>query len=311
MNSIPWRLALLAVFLPLFCFSQTPRKSDRDGDGIKNRRDRCPDVAGPAALFGCPDSDGDGLIDLSDLCPDQPGLEYLQGCPDRDDDGVSDLFDQCPDTPGREDRKGCPDGDDDGVVDDLDLCPDQPGSDKAFGCPDRDDDGVADTNDECPDLAGHKSGKGCPDSDGDGIRDTDDKCVNTPGLASLRGCPQVQPEDADLLKRSRDVAFFRQGTAELTPEGQNYLDGLVGLFARYPDFTLRIGVHTHTGGNPADNLSLTAGQALACRKYLVSKGILSARIQSKGYGDIMPIANNLYPEGRIRNKRVEMELILD
>jgi hypothetical protein len=42
---------------------------DNDKDGITNDLDRCPDVAGPMSLNGCPDSDGDGVADIDDRCP--------------------------------------------------------------------------------------------------------------------------------------------------------------------------------------------------------------------------------------------------
>lgn len=55
--------------------------SDRDGDGVPDAEDRCPDVPGPAELEGCPDRDGDGIPDVDDRCPDQPGPAQNEGCP--------------------------------------------------------------------------------------------------------------------------------------------------------------------------------------------------------------------------------------
>ena len=54
---------------------------DRDGDGILDKDDDCPDVAGPASLKGCPDRDGDGIADKNDNCPDVAGTAKYQGCP--------------------------------------------------------------------------------------------------------------------------------------------------------------------------------------------------------------------------------------
>ncbi|MFL5300162.1 MAG: OmpA family protein [Anaeromyxobacteraceae bacterium] len=54
---------------------------DRDGDGVPDDRDRCPDEPGPAELDGCPDRDGDGIADLDDKCPDAPGPPQSDGCP--------------------------------------------------------------------------------------------------------------------------------------------------------------------------------------------------------------------------------------
>ncbi|HTP52655.1 MAG TPA: OmpA family protein [Anaeromyxobacteraceae bacterium] len=81
---------------------------DRDGDGIPDDRDRCPDAAGPAELEGCPDRDGDGVPDYLDRCPDEKGPRELEGCPDTDGDGVPDIDDKCPLEPGPAQNDGCP-----------------------------------------------------------------------------------------------------------------------------------------------------------------------------------------------------------
>jgi outer membrane protein OmpA-like peptidoglycan-associated protein len=112
---------------------------DRDGDGVPDYKDDCPDEAGEARFNGCPDRDGDGIPDKDDECPDEAGLAKFNGCPDTDEDGVPDHKDKCPDTP-----KGCP-------VD-------------ADGCPlDSDGDGVIDCEDKCPTEKGPASNNGCPD----------------------------------------------------------------------------------------------------------------------------------------------------
>ena len=110
---------------------------DRDGDGVPDDRDRCPDVPGPAANHGCPerepaapavpeaapaapvpaepeataDRDGDGVPDSVDRCPDEKGPKELEGCPDTDGDGVPDIDDKCPLEPGPAQNDGCPLGD--------------------------------------------------------------------------------------------------------------------------------------------------------------------------------------------------------
>ena len=46
---------------------------DTDGDGIYDKDDACPEVAGLKQFNGCPDTDGDGIIDGSDACPEVAG----------------------------------------------------------------------------------------------------------------------------------------------------------------------------------------------------------------------------------------------
>lgn len=98
------------------------------------------------------DRDGDGIPDDVDLCPNDPedkdGFEDFDGCPDydNDNDGIYDAQDQCPNEPedrdGFQDADGCPDydNDHDGIPDSLDACPNNPETVNGFkdtdGCPD-------------------------------------------------------------------------------------------------------------------------------------------------------------------------------
>jgi OOP family OmpA-OmpF porin len=114
---------------------------DRDGDGIIDAQDNCPDVPGFARYQGCPipDRDKDGINDEEDKCPDVPGFARYQGCPipDTDKDGMNDEVDKCPTVPGIARYQGCPipDTDGDGVNDEEDKCINEKGPASNFGCP--------------------------------------------------------------------------------------------------------------------------------------------------------------------------------
>ena len=84
--------------------------NDRDGDGVVDSKDECPDSAGPVALLGCPDRDGDGVPDIHDKCPTIPGSKNFHGCPapDTDGDSVNDDDDKCPLVKGVKENFGCP-----------------------------------------------------------------------------------------------------------------------------------------------------------------------------------------------------------
>jgi len=121
-----------------------PTKDDRDGDGIYDTQDACPDIPGVSSdnpnLHGCPvdeatstlvsiDRDKDRVVDAADKCVDVPGLreppasltteqkalwelKYI-GCPDDiDGDKIANIPDACPTVPGQPHkdpaRHGCP-----------------------------------------------------------------------------------------------------------------------------------------------------------------------------------------------------------
>jgi outer membrane protein OmpA-like peptidoglycan-associated protein len=108
---------------------------DTDGDGILDKDDKCPTVAGIAAFDGCPDTDTDGIQDSEDKCPTVAGIAAFNGCPDTDADAIQDSEDDCPTVKGLPAFKGCPDTDADGVPDKDDKCVDRPGPVDNAGCP--------------------------------------------------------------------------------------------------------------------------------------------------------------------------------
>lgn len=114
-----------------------------------------------------PDRDGDGILDASDACPDVPGLAAFNGCPDTDKDGIADKDDKCPNEFGMAKYQGCPipDTDKDGINDENDKCPDVFGLARYDGCPipDTDGDGVNDEEDKCKNVAGIAVNAGCPE----------------------------------------------------------------------------------------------------------------------------------------------------
>lgn len=168
------------------------KSSDRDKDGVPDKKDDCPDIAGLKALRGCPDKDHDGISDKDDACPDDSGSVKLNGCPDKDGDGVIDKMDACPDVAGLTQFKGCPDRDGDGIIDSEDACPDEKGKPELKGCPDKDGDGISDKDDACPDVPGLAAFKGCPDRDGDGVEDKLDLCPDKAGPIENKGCPEAK-----------------------------------------------------------------------------------------------------------------------
>jgi hypothetical protein len=234
------------------------------------------------------DRDGDGIFDEVDACPDVPGVAdpdpAKNGCPppsDRDKDGILDDVDACPDVPGVADpdpaKNGCPKGDrdKDGILDEVDACPDVPGvasDDPAKnGCPpDRDGDTIYDNEDACPDIPGIKTDdpatNGCPgDTDGDGIRDDKDACPKEKGVAdpdpSKNGCPKlvrVTETEVVILQQVQ----FDTGRATIRKESDALLDEVAGVLKEHPEITkLEVQGHTDNRGGKALNARLSNDRA--------------------------------------------------
>jgi outer membrane protein OmpA-like peptidoglycan-associated protein len=290
---------------------------DVDEDGIMDQEDDCPTDAGLPEFNGCPDTDGDGIKDLDDKCPEKPGDLKYEGCPDTDGDGLPDHKDSCPETKGPIDNNGCPygDKDGDGVIDKEDACIDIPGPAENKGCPyaDLDKDGVLDKDDACIDTPGPAENSGCPysDLDGDGVLDKDDRCPQTPGPATNQGCPEIEKEEQEVLNTAFKNLEFETGKDIIKESSFESLNNLAALLLKKEDWKIQISGHTDAVGNDASNMTLSEKRSKAVGKYLESKGVAKERMIVQWFGETKPIDDNSTPEGRARNRRVEMEVVFD
>ena len=278
----------------------TPR--DTDGDGVPDKRDKCPDTPKGARVDadGCPlDGDGDKVFDGLDQCEGTPkGCTVdAKGCPtDADGDGVCDGVDTCPDTPkgATVDATGCPkDSDGDGVLDGLDQCADTP-----KGC----------TVDD----------KGCPnDSDGDGVCDGRDRCPDTtPGLkVDSDGCPiELVEKETELLDtgmiRLQNINF-ETAKADLLPDSYPTLDIVGQVLGKWPELRIEVGGHTDARGSDAYNQKLSQARADSVLAYVTRKfpALKPEQFSVKGYGESKPLVPNTSALNWAKNRRVEFVVL--
>ena len=168
-----------------------------------------------------------------------------------------------------------------------------------------------DKDDDCPYLAGPIANKGCPyqDTDGDGVLDKDDDCPNTPGPKSNRGCPEIEKEVIEILKTAFDNLEFETGKDIIKEVSLPSLAELAEVLKKKPDWGLQISGHTDNVGDAQKNMILSKKRAEAVRNFMVSQGIDASRLNVLFFGQTMPIAPNDTPEGRQKNRRVEMKII--
>lgn len=305
-----------------------PSIGDRDGDGIKDDQDDCPD-------------DPEDFDGFQDTRSDSPPGKY--GCPDpdNDEDGIPDKLDRCPNDPedkdGDHDDDGCPEGSDgdrdgDGILDSRDKCPDvaedKDGFEDRDGCPDLDNDkdGIPDLDEECDndpeDKDGFEDSDGCPDPDNDrdGIpdiaegSDAEGSCMNRPetvnGLDDEDGCPDqgriiVSENDINIL----DKIQFKTGSATILPESMKIVDTVADVLKKVPSATLiEVQGHADVRGH-AGNLTLTTARAKSVREALVQKGIDAGRLRSMGFGDYCPVDPAKNEAAYEKNRRVEFKIV--
>jgi len=245
---------------------------------------------------------------------------------DRDGDGIGDDVDECVDRPEDKDsfadQDGCPDpdNDNDGLADLVDSCTDQAEDKDGFGdsdgCPDEDNDQdkFADRVDQCPDTAedldGRNDDDGCPDcdDDGDGVPECPearDKCPNVAGKAPDGCSPYQNIVVTDQRIELKQAVYFLAGRAVIRSVSFAMLGEVAQALRDNPTIRLRIEGHTDSQGKESYNLRLSRTRASAVLQHLIRSGIEPSRLESEGYGEMKPIADNRTAEGRGQNRRVE------
>ena len=282
----------------------SPRDFDRDGDGLLDDDDRCPDEPEDKDNYddrdGCldPDNDHDGIFDTVDSCvmipEDKDGFEDSDGCPDPDNDMdlVLDVDEDCDNVPEDKDQ-----------FEDADGCPD----------PDNDKDGILDVDDNCVMVPGLKAFKGCPDTDGDGFIDSIDKCPTEAetinGIEDGDGCPDKGKSLVVLTRTKIEIlekVFFDVDKSTIQKRSFLLLDQVVAVLQANPQIEYtRVEGHTDSDGDDNYNFKLSDARAAAVRLYLLGKGVDAGRIASAGYGESRPVTQNKTPAGREKNRRVE------
>ena len=267
--------------------------------------------AGLTFKFGGKDTDGDGIYDKDDACPEVAGLPEFKGCPDTDKDGIQDSEDACPEEVGTKELNGCPDNDGDGIINSEDACPEDKGTKMMNGCPDADGDGVADKDDKCPTVAGAKDNAGCPwpDTDGDGVADKDDKCPTVAGTVANNGCPEVSDDAIKKLNAYAKTILFDTGKFSFQKQTFPVLEAITAILKEYPTAKFSIEGHTDNVGKADFNQKLSDGRANAVKQYLIDNGIDPFRLTSKGFGMDNPIDTNKTAKGKANNRRVEVKLV--
>ena len=260
--------------------------------------------------FGGSDRDKDGVPDKKDECPDTPGLKEYKGCPDTDGDTIIDKEDKCPEVFGSPEFQGCKDSDGDGIPDPDDLCPEIAGSTEFEGCPDTDGDGIPDPKDECISEKGPIENKGCPwpDKDQDGVPDHEDLCPDENGTLEKKGCPELSQEIVKTLNEYGSKIFFPANSTQIIgKKTREVLDQIKTLLDENPNGAIVIEGYSSSDGPETYNQALSIKRAEAVLQYLIGLGVPTDRLEVEGYGESNPLGDNSEAEGRAINRRVQFK----
>ena len=114
--------------------------------------------------------------------------------------------------------------------------------------------------------------------------------------------------DAGLMLVIRDLQFVAN-KAELLPGEEKRLDQIAALLKKVPKNQILVEGHTARVGDESDELGLSLERAHTIVKELTARGVSKDQFITKGSGGTKPIADNDTPEGRARNRRVEITIL--
>jgi outer membrane protein OmpA-like peptidoglycan-associated protein len=150
----------------------------------------------------------------------------------------------------------------------------------------------------------------------DGVPDNLDQCPGTlPGVqVDDKGCELViimepiQEFNPNQLILSAETSF-EFNSANLKPAAYPELDKLLELMKEFPMSRWKVVGYTDNVGSEDGNIKMSQMRAESVLNYFVSRGIPKVRFEVLGKGSSDPIDDNSTPEGRAKNRRVEINRI--
>lgn len=115
------------------------------------------------------------------------------------------------------------------------------------------------------------------------------------------------PDGSGILLNLPDVTFAVDSTV-ISPAMRAVLDDVAASMLQYPSSLVDVMGHTDSTGSDTYNLDLSRRRAESVANYLVSRGVSRARLETIGYGEQYPVADNTTVSGRSANRRVEIRI---
>ncbi len=116
----------------------------------------------------------------------------------------------------------------------------------------------------------------------------------------------MSPKEVDVINQK---IYFKFNRHELLKKSEQTLDQLADILKRNPEIRLRVIGHTCNIGSEGQNAGISKDRAVEVKKYLVSKGVPSVRLVTKGRGYSEPYLPNINERFRKFNRRVQFEVI--
>jgi outer membrane protein OmpA-like peptidoglycan-associated protein len=120
------------------------------------------------------------------------------------------------------------------------------------------------------------------------------------------------PEEGSVMRDGEKVVIrlyglvFPPGKNTIEPEYENLLTKVQDAIKKFPDCTVAVEGHTDSQGSDEANRILSESRAKAVAEYLMANMGVELGVSYHGYGKSRPAASNDTPEGRAKNRRIEV-----
>ncbi len=122
-------------------------------------------------------------------------------------------------------------------------------------------------------------------------------------------------ESASIQRQAETIAvtfksdvLFDVGSSAIKPGGMTELNRVAQVLTQYPQTTILIAGHTDSSGAEDMNQRLSEQRAQSVKNTLVSQGVDGMRMNTIGFGESKPIADNNTEAGKQLNRRVEITI---
>ncbi|WP_025740490.1 OmpA family protein [Aquimarina pacifica] len=116
-------------------------------------------------------------------------------------------------------------------------------------------------------------------------------------------------EGIDVVFDENSGVYFDTNKSNINSKSQASLAKLASIFKEYPDTNIIVEGHTDSTGDDTYNMTLSQKRANSVADYLVSQGITRDRLTVYAHGETLPKYDNATPEGRAKNRRVELGIV--
>ena len=119
---------------------------------------------------------------------------------------------------------------------------------------------------------------------------------------------EPSPEVVRFATDSIFIIYFKQNATDLSDESILKLDQVFEILNKNPISEISLNGYSDSLGPASYNQMISEMRAHAVKNYLVGKGIEPVRIEALGHGSQKFMGNNNSAEGRLLNRRVEIEI---